>query len=368
MSHVSRIVVAVAAGSLLLSAHSTAQHRNLVNAQVRTLKAGPSLERDIDTVRRSTTSPAWIGYEVPAVPGERHMCCWDGAVAVGTGSADSCGGCRLEEGRSGATGTATRPVALEGPRAILVLVRVEQQRIGKLRIFSEDCVLDAGGLPVHWLEGVRPAESIAWLKERTVEAYATTRPSSDPPPLRNALTALALHADAAATTVLEDLAAASRPLPLRRQAAFWLGSARGKDGFSILQGWLARDQDARFRREVTFAVSVSREPGVADALIRSAREDASGDVRGQALFWLAQRAGVAAAAAIKGAIENDPDTEVKKRAVFAVSRLPKDEGIPLLIELARSHKNPEVRKQACFWLGQSKDPRALAYFEQVLTR
>jgi len=221
---------------------------------------------------------------------------------------------------------------------------------------------------VHWLDGVRPADSIAWLKERTVDAYSTARPSSDPSPLRSALTALALHADTAATSALEDLAAASRPLPLRKQAAFWLGSARGRDGFSILQGWLAGDADARFRRELTFAVSVSREPGVVDVLKRSAREDASGDVRGQALFWLAQRAGVAAAAAIKGAIADDPDTEVKKRAVFAVSRLPKDEAVPLLIELARTHKNPEVRKQACFWLGQSKDPRALAFFEQVLTR
>jgi hypothetical protein len=25
-----------------------------------------------------------------------------------------------------------------------------------------------------------------------------------------------------------------------------------------------------------------------------------------------------------------------------------------------------VRKQAMFWLGQSKDPRALAFFEQIL--
>jgi len=27
-----------------------------------------------------------------------------------------------------------------------------------------------------------------------------------------------------------------------------------------------------------------------------------------------------------------------------------------------------VRREAIFWLGQSKDPRALAFFEEVLTR
>ena len=34
--------------------------------------------------------------------------------------------------------------------------------------------------------------------------------------------------------------------------------------------------------------------------------------------------------------------------------------------LARTHRDPEVRKQAMFWLGQSNDPRALAFFEEVL--
>ena len=58
--------------------------------------------------------------------------------------------------------------------------------------------------------------------------------------------------------------------------------------------------------------------------------------------------------------------EVKKRAVFALSQLPKDQGIPLLIGVARSHRNIEVRRQAMFWLGQSKDPRAVTFFEEVL--
>jgi HEAT repeat protein len=70
--------------------------------------------------------------------------------------------------------------------------------------------------------------------------------------------------------------------------------------------------------------------------------------------------------AITGAIANDPDTEVKKKAVFALKQMPKDEGVPKLIEVARNNKNPEVRKRAMFWLGQSEDPRALAFFEKIL--
>jgi HEAT repeat protein len=91
-------------------------------------------------------------------------------------------------------------------------------------------------------------------------------------------------------------------------------------------------------------------------------------VRGQALFWLSQKAGQKAATAIVDAIENDPETDVKKKAVFALSQLPKDEGVPRLIAAARKNRNREVRKDAMFWLGQSNDPRALAFFEEVLTK
>jgi HEAT repeat protein len=57
---------------------------------------------------------------------------------------------------------------------------------------------------------------------------------------------------------------------------------------------------------------------------------------------------------------------VKKRAVFALSQLPKEEGVPLLIKVARTNANPAVRKQAMFWLGQSRDPRAVDFFAEIL--
>jgi len=38
----------------------------------------------------------------------------------------------------------------------------------------------------------------------------------------------------------------------------------------------------------------------------------------------------------------------------------------MLIQVARNNRNPAVRKQAMFWLGQSSDPRALAFFEELL--
>jgi hypothetical protein len=119
----------------------------------------------------------------------------------------------------------------------------------------------------------------------------------------------------------------------------------------------------------TALVALALHPGAAAArrLIDVARENPRQRLRGQALFWLAQRASDQAAATIGAAIEDDPDLEVRKQAVFALSQLPPDRGVPLLIDVARTHRHRDVRRQAMFWLGQSRDPRALAFFEEVLT-
>jgi HEAT repeat protein len=70
----------------------------------------------------------------------------------------------------------------------------------------------------------------------------------------------------------------------------------------------------------------------------------------------------------RSAIENDPETEVKKKAVFALSQMHDEDAVPRLISLAKTNKNAVVRKQAIFWLGQSGDPRALDFLEEILTK
>ncbi len=109
-------------------------------------------------------------------------------------------------------------------------------------------------------------------------------------------------------------------------------------------------------------------PETFETLVSIARSDSEPRLRSEALFWLAQKAGQKVSAMIADRIDQDPDTEVKKKAVFALSQLPKDEGVPLLIKVARTNANLEVRKQAMFWLGQSKDPRAVDFFADVLSK
>lgn len=93
------------------------------------------------------------------------------------------------------------------------------------------------------------------------------------------------------------------------------------------------------------------------------------DSRKSAVFWLSQIAGDAATAGLQELADDEgEDRDIRDQAVFALSQLPEDQGVPILIRLARSNKDPQVRRKALFWLGQSDDPRALKLFEEILTK
>lgn len=92
-------------------------------------------------------------------------------------------------------------------------------------------------------------------------------------------------------------------------------------------------------------------------------------VRRSAVFWLGQAAGEAAVEGLTGLVEQpDEDIEVKETAIFALSQLRQGGGVEPLINIVRSNRDPRLRKKAIFWLGQSDDPRAIALFEELLTK
>ncbi|HTV83420.1 MAG TPA: HEAT repeat domain-containing protein [Acidobacteriaceae bacterium] len=238
-----------------------------------------------------------------------------------------------------------------------ILVRIDQGAVDKIRLVGAGCTLDAGGLPLIWLTGVQPDDSVAWL--------ASLVRNGDQKLTGQALAAIALHQTDKATTTLAGFASSANPLWLREKGAFWLGAERGRDGLLALEK-LATDPDPEFRAKLAFELYISHEPAATADLIQPATSDPDSRVREQAIFWVAQKAGGKAVATLNNAVENDPDLAVKKKAVFALSQLPKDQAVSELLHVAQTNPDPAVRREAIFWLGQSHDPRALACFEQIL--
>jgi HEAT repeat protein len=162
---------------------------------------------------------------------------------------------------------------------------------------------------------------------------------------------------------------------LRERAAFWLANERGAEGFKTVSELVKNDKDDAFRVKLVFDLSLVKgdsKKAAIDELIALAKTDAMPKVRTQAQFWLAQIAGKQGqrdpriVQTLSDAASNDPEAGIRKSAVFALSRLPVDQAVPELIQVASTTKDATTRKEAIFWLGQSKDPRALDYLVKVV--
>jgi hypothetical protein len=118
-------------------------------------------------------------------------------------------------------------------------------------------------------------------------------------------------------------------------------------------------------REAIMAATLADSVTIWPALSKLARDESRPNAtRKQALFWLAQAAGERVAGIDRGA--EDPDTEIRKQAVFALSQRRNGEAVPALIQVARRNRDPEVRRSALFWLGQSNDVRVVDFFDELL--
>jgi hypothetical protein len=148
-----------------------------------------------------------------------------------------------------------------------------------------------------------------------------------------------------------------------------LGMVGTKDAASYLLSLVAAD-DSRIGEKAIFPAVLADSVTIWPDLLKIAKDDkVSRKVRRSAVFWLGQAAGDAATKGLTDIVDDGgQDQEVRESAVFALSQRPKDEGVPALIRIAKDNRDPDLRRKAIFWLGQSDDPRALSLFEELLTK
>ena len=219
LSIASRTIAACLAGvvSLAVGVAIAAQQPRITNGQIAPRQAASPFAQSVRALVAGQTDAAWIGYAVPVVDGERIMCCFGGDTTFVNGTVSRASGqshaCRLEPSADGTSMARRSPVApntgvvtLDRSDRMIVLIRAVNRDIDRVRVFSEDCELDAGGRQVIWLNDVGPADSVALLESVAVPAEGRRDRVSD-----GAITAIALHGDPSADASLERLVAPSQP-------------------------------------------------------------------------------------------------------------------------------------------------------------
>lgn len=255
---------------LLIGSVALAQNApvpDVANAHFETRPYSGDLAAQLRATEPTWFGPTWFGY---AVTGMRHN------------DQHWCNECQLEQSSntSAVRASSTHRIALEGTDVLAILFRVENNSIGRIRVNSIDCPLDAGGRPFVWISGVPAAASLSLL-----EHLATG--SADH--LQDAATfAISQHENPAAITLLERLASPPQPTHTRGQAIFWLAQRAGEKAASFITNTIRNDPDTEVKTKAVFALSqLPRDEGV-PRLIEVARSNNNREVRKQAFFWLGQ--------------------------------------------------------------------------------
>ena len=230
-----------------------------------------------------------------------------------------------------------------------------------LRVAKTDPDRDSRRTAVHVL-GEFERDSVV---EELMKIYAA---DADVEVKRAVLNALAESKSARAQTRLLELARTDPNPELRRNAIHRLGE-RGEAAIDDLFKLYDAEHTTDVRRTILQSLSEIKSTRVEDKLFEVARTDENMDLRRNAIRLLGERAGQRSLKFLSDTAEsNSADAEVQIQAVRAISERPADEAVPILIRIAKTHQNPNVRKQAIRLLGESGDPRAVEFFREVLTK
>ena len=214
---------------------------------------------------------------------------------------------------------------------------------------------------VFWLSQVNTERSLAAIEQ----VLGSTR---DAKLQEQAIFALSQHRSARATEALRNYALRDDlPTELRKKAIFWIGQRPGGQNVAFLKEIYPRLQP-ELKENIIFSIGQQGDESAAQWLLDLAlneREDL--ELRKHALFWVSQRRGVDVAR-LGQLYARMPSTEMKEQVIFVLSQRRDAAAVDRLMEIAKTEKDPSLRKRAIFWLGQSRDPRAARFLLDIINQ
>jgi hypothetical protein len=254
------LVAALTVAFAAMTSTAGAQTPRLSNGRIES-HATTNLAKDVPALAATLTEPTWIGYTQPLIDGDHTMCDYwnDGRMIV----------------------QSTDPIRLEPADFFFVMFRVENKEITRIRTYSSNCPLDAGGKAVHWFTGVTVPASVSYMK--TFMGPNASRKMND-----SAVTVLALTEGDQPLNELLTIARDGATSQVKGNALFWLAQRAGQKAVGTITAAIENDPDTEVKKKAVFALSqLPKDEGV-PLLIQQARTNKNAAVRKQAMFWLGQ--------------------------------------------------------------------------------
>ena len=124
---------------------------------------------------------------------------------------------------------------------------------------------------------------------------------------------------------------------------------------------------AGLRRKAVFLVSQKRTPETANILMSVARSDPDQEVREQAVFWLSQVPG--STGLLEQILQGNSDENIKEKALFSLSQQNEPRAQQILRDFAmRDSESSDLREKAIFWLGQRRSSDNTEFLRTLYSR
>jgi len=213
---------------------------------------------------------------------------------------------------------------------------------------------------VFWLSRVSGDKAAEFLRDVALKS------GGDVEVRKQAVFSLSQSNTPAGRETLRQIATASNvDAEIRGEAIFWLGQRGTAEDMDFLRTLYPKLTDRDLKDKVLFAAS--RRRGSGGWLLDVANDPKETiELRKQALFWAGQ--GGAPVEQLVGLYDKTTDPEMKKQLVFVYQQRGTGPAFEKLLDIARTEKNADVRKDAIFWLSRSKDPRVAKLIEDIINK
>jgi len=217
---------------------------------------------------------------------------------------------------------------------------------------------------VFWLSQVPGEETVAALDSILSDS------KTDPETQDQAIFALSQHRSPRAGAILRAYAErADRPLELRKKAVFGLGQRRSPENAQFLKDLFKKVDNDDLKEHIIFSLSQTRDASNYRWMMDIALDENENiEIRKKALFWANQGGSRTDIADLVRLYDSMKDREMKDQLIFVYSQRREDAALDKLFAIGKNDPDRELRKKAIFWIGQSRSPRAAAYLQELINQ
>jgi HEAT repeat protein len=213
--------------------------------------------------------------------------------------------------------------------------------------------------------------AIHWLGERDDSAFADLSQIYDSDRSQQ-VRAQILHSfsemrDPRASQKLVEVARTSDDVQLRASAIHLLGE-RGTDAVvDELVRIYEADQPTQIKMQILHSFSEMENARARAKLMEVARGGSDMQLRSAAIRWLIDEGDTPQTVdLLVGLYDSEKNDQVRSSILHSLSESRQKGALRKLMDVARRDPSIEMRKMAIHWIGESKDPEALRFLEEIL--